>query len=160
MRHDQQERCNVSHPVQGDATPSPRALEVVIPFTTPDLTRRAIQFSEHMAGGLSARLRLLRIQLVPFPAPLEQSPVALRFLESQMLHLPCELPHTIDIRLAREFEAALREAVTPECIVVLAYKRRPWLTHQQRLAARLEAAGFHVILVSAEVPLERSKQHA
>lgn len=125
-------------------------IDVVVPFTTPELTRRALAFAEGLSGGIAAEVRFVRVQLVPFPAPLEQSPVAVNFLKWQMMHFHTELPYAIEICLSREMGTAILDTLKKDSVVVLASRRRPWTTHQQRLAAKLEAAGHKVILILSE----------
>jgi len=51
----------------------------VVPFTTPELTRVALDAANQMGSGLRAAVRLIRIQIVPFPMELDQSPVTSNF---------------------------------------------------------------------------------
>lgn len=122
------------------------ALDLVIPVTTPDLTRAAIRAAERLAFDLYAEARLLRIQIVPFPLQLAAPPVPLEFLREQLAHYESTLPMKREIRLARELDAALIAALRPDSVVMLASKRRPWRTRQQSLAAMLRRAGYKVIL--------------
>jgi hypothetical protein len=123
------------------------ALDLVVPFTTPDLTRAALTAAERMGGELHAAVRLIRIQIVPFPMELNQSPVVLDFLREQLLQFRSSLPVKPEIRLAREFEPALLGALHRESVVVVASKSRPWRTRNERLASALQLAGHKVVLV-------------
>ena len=120
-------------------------LDIVVPFTTPDLTRAALKMAERLGGGLDAAIRLLKIQVVPFP--LQQSPVHLGFLKQQLEAFSSELPLTAHIVLARDFEPDLMRALWAGSIVILAAKRRPWRTRNEWLAATLRRAGHHVVLI-------------
>jgi hypothetical protein len=126
---------------------APARLELVVPFTDPDLTRAALAAADSMGTQLHAAIRLVRIQIVPFPMELNQSPVALDFLREQLLHLRSTLPVLPEIRLAREFEPALLGALHRDSVVVLASKTRPWRTRTEKLAAVLQQAGHKVVLV-------------
>ena len=77
----------------------------MVPFTTPELTRVALDAANRMGAGLNATLRLVKVQVVPFPLDLEQSPVYIDFLKNQLAQFQSELPVAGEIRLAREFEA-------------------------------------------------------
>src|SRR5580700_6211588 len=80
-------------------------LDLVVPFTTPELTRAALDAANRMGAGLNATLRLVKVQVVPFPLDLEQSPVYIDFLKEQLAQFHSDLPVEGEIRLAREFEA-------------------------------------------------------
>jgi hypothetical protein len=127
-------------PVQGTAP-----LDLVVPFTTPELTRAALKAAERLGLGLHGAIRLLKVQVVPFP--LQQSPVHLGFLKQQLESFHSELPMSAHIVLAREFEPDLIRSLRPGSIVILASKRRLWRTRNESLAASLRRAGHRVILV-------------
>jgi hypothetical protein len=124
-------------------------LDLVVPFTTPELTRAAVAAASRMAAGLNAAIRLIKIQCVPFPMEPDQSPVFLDFLRQQMESFRSPLPLTSEIRLAREFEQGLSGALHPNSIVVLSFRQRPWRTRNERLASALRKAGRRVILLPA-----------
>jgi hypothetical protein len=120
-------------------------LELVAPFTTPKLTRQAIAAAEKLGEGLHASIRVLKVQVVPFP--MRQSPVHLGFLKKQLESFSSTLPLTAHIILARDFEEDLMRSLKPESVVILASKRRPWRTRQESLANALRRAGHRVVLV-------------
>jgi hypothetical protein len=130
-------------------------LDLVVPFTTPELTRVAMDAADRMGSGLNATLRLVKVQVVPFPMELDQSQVYIDFLKSQLTQFQSELPVAGEIRLARELELGLLGTLGRDSVVVLATPRRPpfltfsWLrTRYERLAASLRRAGHKVVLVS------------
>lgn len=124
-------------------------LDLVVPVTTPDLTRAALAAANRMGAGLNANLRLIKVQVVPFPMDINQSPVYLDFLRSQLQRYESELPVTAEIRLARELEPGLIGTLTPSSIVVLATGKRLWRTRNERLAAQLRREGYKVVMVEA-----------
>jgi hypothetical protein len=126
-------------------------LDLVVPFTTPELTRVALDAANRMGGGLNATLRLVKVQVVPYPLDLGQSPVYIDFLKDQLMHFQSELPVAAEIRLAREFEAGLLGTLGRDSVVILAAPKRPWRTRNERLAASLRRAGHKVILVTQGV---------
>ena len=123
-------------------------LDLVVPFTTPELTRVALDAANRMGGGLNATLRLVKVQVVPFPLDLDQSPVYIDFLKDQLTHFQSELPVVGEIRLAREFEAGLLGTLGRDSVVILAAPKRPWRTRNERLAASLRRTGHKVVLVT------------
>jgi len=125
-------------------------LDIVVPFTTPELTRAAVEAADRMGAGLNAALRLVKVQVVPFPLELNQSPVYVEFLKNQLEQFESALPAAREIRLARDFEAGLKGTLDPESVVILATRKRPWKTRTERLAASLRTVGHKVVMVSGE----------
>ncbi len=122
-------------------------LDLVIPFTTPRLTRMALEAANRMGAGIDAAVRVLKIQVVPYPLQVEQSPVMVDFLKAQLQKLHSALPVRAEILLTRDFEPALEGALNEHSIVVLASSARPWRTRTERLADRLRRAGHTVVMV-------------
>ena len=125
-------------------------LDLVVPFTTPRLTEVALKAANRLGAGLDSAVRMVKVQVVPFPLDLRFSPVPVEFLESQLTHLGedvLSLPFSAEIRLAREFETGLMGALHYRSMIVLATKKRPWRTRNERLAESLRAAGYTVVLV-------------
>ena len=125
-------------------------LELVVPFTTPDLTRAAVTAACQMATDLGATLRVIRVQCVPYPLDINQSPVFVEFLRQQMESFQSNLPLTSEIRFTREYASGLGGALKENSVVVLSYRKRPWRTRNERLAALLQKSGRKVILLSQE----------
>ena len=123
-------------------------LDLVVPFTTPELTRVALDAASRLTAGLNPAIRLVRIQVVPYPLQINQSPVHIEFLKEQLAKLSSGRPVAAEIRLARSMEDALLGTLGRESVVVLAAPKRPWTTRNERLAATLRRAGHKVILVS------------
>jgi hypothetical protein len=110
-----------------------------------------------LGAGLDSAVRIVKVQVVPFPLDVSFSPVPVEFLESQLEHLGSEisdLPYTAEIRLAREFEAGLLGALRFRSMIVLATKKRPWRTRTERLADSLRAGGYTVVMANED------KEHA
>lgn len=122
-------------------------LELVIPFTTPRLTRTALDAANRMGNGLQAAIRVLQVQVVPYPLRIEESPVMIDFLKARLEKLKSALPVRAEILLTREFDPALENALTAHSIVVLASPTRPWRTRTERLADRLRRTGHTVVMV-------------
>ena len=132
-------------------------LDLVVPVTTPESTRAALNAANGMGGGLNATLRLVKVQVVPFPLNPEQSPVYIDFLKEQLAQFHSDLPMTGEIRLAREFEAGLLGSLGRDSVVILATPKRPpffidsWAkTRHERLVKTLRRAGHKVILIDEE----------
>ncbi len=136
----------------GTATPEvldgQRKLEIVVPVTSITNAKAAIAAAGRLGSGLDTTIRLLKIQLVPFPLQMGESPIAVGFLEQQLLELDTlDVPVHREIRYARDFDACLRDAITKRSLVVIASARRLWRTREQRLARTLTAEGYSVVLI-------------
>ncbi len=127
-----------------------RELEIVVPFTTPELTRAAIQHAESLTCGLGAHIRLIRIEVTPYPLDLLRPPIPVSFLSEQLESIECAVPICPEIKVARDFEAALLASLPPHSLTILSSKRRPWATYPERLARRIRWAGHDVILFYPE----------
>lgn len=103
-----------------------------------------------MGAGLNAALRLVKVQVVPFPLELNQSPVYVDFLKKQLEQFESVLPAAGEIRLARDFKEGLEGTLDRDSIVILATRKRPWRTRTERLAAALRKVGHKVVMVSRE----------
>ncbi len=137
-------KCETLLP-EADTANHEAELDLVVPFTSPSLTRTAIQAAEQLGGGLAASIRLIKLQVVPYQV--EECPIDLEFLQEQLSRFESILPLQIVIVLTREDAADLRHTLKPESIVVLATKRRWWPTRTERLARQLRRDGHRVVLV-------------
>jgi hypothetical protein len=138
-------RENPGRTAARDETP-PAPLDVVIPVTTPELTRAGIKAAERLAAGLYAQVRLVRIQIVPYPLQLGRPPVPVDFLQEQLHTYGSVLSLKREIRLARDFEPALIGALRPGSLVIIAAKKRRWRTANEQMAAALQRAGYSVLI--------------
>jgi hypothetical protein len=143
MRQLKENNRHVAEGVQHQAK-----LDLVVPFTTPLLTQAALNAANRLGSGLNAEIRLLKVQIVPFPLDLTHSPVPEEFLERQMRGFRSAMPTCCEIRFAREGEAGLLSGLKKTSLVILASAKRPWKTHTERLAQSLRRAGYTVVMVS------------
>lgn len=143
-------------------------LDLVVPFTTPRLTEIALSAAHRLGAGLDAAVRVVKVQVVPFPLDLRYSPVPVDFLAAQLRSL-CGERDSMEIRLAREFEEGLRGTLRYRSMIVLATNKRPWRTRTERLAESLRKAGYTVVMVpeggagdalAAPVTANKEYQHA
>jgi hypothetical protein len=122
-------------------------LEVVVLYTTTNATLRALRTAARLAEGLSARIRLLVLEIVPYPLPLTAPQVPVDFMER---HFRTVASHTtidtrVDIRLGRDKAQMLEDALNPRSIIVMQTNRWRRLSTENRLARRLESLGHQVV---------------
>ena len=123
-------------------------LDIVVPYTTPELTREALRKAGELTAEIPSKIRVVRMQRVPFPLPLQHSPVSVDVLREQIGNIVSGLAATeISIYLTREPEETLLHSLEPRSILVIASKRRPWRTAQESLKRICERHGNRVALV-------------
>jgi len=118
-------------------------LEVVVLHTNVAETLLALKTAARLAHDLSARIRLLAIEVVPYPLPLDRPAVALPFTERRFRTLACgaageaAIDTHVDIHLVRDREKALQSVLEPHSVVVLGAPNK--------LAKHIVRAGHQVV---------------
>ena len=125
------------------------AIDLVVPFTTPELTKAALEAASRMGAGLNAAIRLVRVQVIPSQLDICQSPVGIHFLKEQLAAVKPEITARREVRFARDWKTGLMATLTLDSLVVLAARKRFWRTHNERLADALRRDGYRVVLVMA-----------
>jgi hypothetical protein len=121
---------------------------IVVPYTTPQLTRLALREAEELASKLPSRIRVLRMLAVPYPLDLRQPPVALDIVREQTRQVARGIAAAeVVLFLTRDPEETLLKTLRPGSIVVIASKKRWWRTAQERLHRVCERHGHPVALV-------------
>jgi hypothetical protein len=123
-------------------------LDIVVPYTTPQLTRLALKKAEELAAEMPSKIRVVRIQRVPYPLELHQPPVAVSILREQTRQVARGISTAeIVIYLARDAEETLLKMLFPDSVLVIASHKRWWRTAQERLQKLCERHGHQVALV-------------
>ena len=117
-------------------------------YTSAELARAALKKAEELGCGLAAHLRLVRAEIVPYPLAVEAPAIGLEHLRDEMETLleSCGLEAKAEIVLAREMETAVRTALSPRSIVILASHRRIWRTREEDLERLCSRLGHEVSL--------------
>jgi hypothetical protein len=119
-------------------------LEIVVLHTTITETLQALKAAAHLAHGLSARIRLLVLEVVPYPLSLDHPTVPLPFTHRRFRTLAdkAAIDTRVDIHLVRDRDATIHSLLEPHSVIVTGAKRSFWPTS---LAKRLERAGHQVM---------------
>jgi len=126
------------------------ALELIVIHTNISATLHALKTAAHLAQDLSARIRLLVLEIVPYPLPLHQPDVSLPHTRRRFRTLAenATIETTVDIHLVRDPQKALDSILEPHSVIVMRAKRSWWPTAHGRVAKRLERAGHQVVYAS------------
>ncbi|PYT26447.1 MAG: hypothetical protein DMG57_21540 [Acidobacteria bacterium] len=132
-----------------DFRSKPGEFRVFLPYTSPRLTRAALAMIGGLTRNLSARVTLFAVHIVPFPLPLDCSDVTPGFLTRQLMGAAQEMgaPVNVELVLARDRDAGLKQIIPPGSLVVVAARKRWWPTAEKKLAQSLLKAGYSVALV-------------
>jgi hypothetical protein len=127
-------------------------LELVVPFTDPYLTRALLRKAVALTAGLQARISLVAVHAVPFPADLRCQASTHAFLVDRLTELAveCPIPVNPQVVLARSRVEGFRYALRQESTVLLGTHRHFWRTGEERLARTLVADGHKVALLHIE----------
>ncbi len=133
-------------------------LELVVPYTDPSLTRALLRKAAVLTAGLQARISLVAVHAVPFPADLHCPASVQAFLVDQLTELAaeCPLPVNPQVVLARSHQEGFRYALRAESTVLVGTHSHFWRTSEERLARMLVADGHKVALLH----IEEGKNHA
>ncbi|MGA2740899.1 MAG: hypothetical protein ABSG65_26105 [Bryobacteraceae bacterium] len=126
-----------------------RPLDVVVPYTDPALTARALAAATELARGFEAAVTLMAVYVVPFRAPLECQDGIRKRLEADLTAVARTIPVSVSVKLvfARSREEAYLRMLGRQSLVVIGARNRPWPTPETRLARRLTAGGHSVAVV-------------
>src|ERR1039457_553321 len=133
-------------------------LELVVPYTDPDLARALLRKAAALTAGLQACISLVAVHAVPFPADFHcpASTHAFRVDHLTALAADCPLPVNPLVVLARSREEGFRYALRRESTVLVGTRRHVWRTSEERLARTLASDGHKVVLLH----LEKEETHA
>ena len=123
-------------------------LWVVVPYTTPELTRAALRHAA-VCSDLNVHVSLVDIQVVPFPCPLDQPPINKEYSQRRLRDLFSEtgLAGGVAVMYTRDWLEGFRRILEPKSLLILATRKRWWPTREQKIARALTKAGHQVMLL-------------
>lgn len=139
-------------PPELESSGSLRPVSIVIPFTERALAAAAVERAAAYAAKLPAEIRLIAVHTVPYPLQFG-CPVAVHaHLVEQLIELASHsrLPVQAQVILSRGRREGFEAAMPPESTVLIACRRRPWKTSEERLAAAFAARDHRVALFYVE----------
>ena len=135
-----------------ESLPAKAEMEVVVVYTGVKPTLGALEAAAALVQGLTARIRLVVPQPVPFPAQLDRPPVQREFVERKFRTLAekSAVDTYVEIRVCREWETGALQGLKPGSVVVIGDRMRWWpVRRERRLARTLRKNGHQVLLVGS-----------
>ena len=126
--------------------------EISVIFTSFDATAAALKMTGNLVKGLSAQVKLVVPQVVPYPLPLDNPPVLREFCERRLRDITNESPvdTTVLVYLCRNRLATLRAVLKRGSIVVIGGCRKWWPTPEKGLARKMRRSGHEVIFAELD----------
>lgn len=140
-------------PLSRDEGETRDKFELVVVFTSFDATLSALRHIRPLVDGLSARINVLVLQVVPHPLVLAKPPVAVEFVRRRLRHLANQSPVELAAYhyLCRDGLEALTQTLKPASVVVIGGSKRWWNpTKEQKLARKLRQHGHCVLFLEAQ----------
>lgn len=127
-------------------------LDVVVPYTNPALTARALAAASALARGCESAVTLMAVHVLPYPSPLEcRESIRLR-LEAELASVTRTTSACVRVKLvfARDRADAYMGLLRRDSLIVIGAKKRWWRTSEERLARRLTSGGYSVAVVKVK----------
>jgi len=126
--------------------------EISVIFTSFVATAAALKMAGTLVKGLSAHIKLVVPQVVPYPLPLDNPPVLREFCERRLRDIANESPvdTTVLVYLCRNRLGTLRAVLKRGSIVVIGGCRRWWPTPEKSLARKMRRSGHEVIFTEMD----------
>ena len=127
-------------------------LDVVVPYTEWSVTDALLKRAVALTAGLNARLTLVAVHTVPYPATFECPAAVHAYLVEQLVDLAsrCPVPVNPQVVLARGRTEGFCHVLKPESIVLLGARKHWWRTQEEKLARGLARDGHKVVLLHVE----------
>ena len=128
-----------------------RRLEIVVVHTSVQATLTALTRAAALAKGLNARLRLVMMNVIPYPLPLDSPPVRSDFSERLIVEIASASPieTTVHLCMCRQRLETLIALLRPRSLLVIGGPKGWWPTKEEKLARELRRAGHEVILAES-----------
>jgi hypothetical protein len=125
-------------------------LWIVVPYTTPELTRAALKAAAGFGQGLDVAVRLIDVHMVPYPCDIDQPIVNSEHLKERLRKAACQcdLPIRAEVVYARDRDEGFHQVLRSRSLILLASRKRWWRTAEEKLARTLRRAGHKVTLLA------------
>jgi len=122
-----------------------RPVEVTVLHVSTERTLKAVEMATRLSKDLAAEIRLLVLQVVPYPLPLDTPDVPVEFIRNSFAELVAgaNVRLQVDIRLGRDRRVMFESAIRPGSVVLIGCPRPWWPTPEMRAAKRLGCSVIH-----------------
>jgi len=126
-----------------------KRLSIVVPYTTPELTKAALKHAATLSAGMNAAIRLIDAEVVPVQRPLNEPPVNPEFSGKRLREIAEEsgMPVQVEIIYTRNRMECFRRTVDAGSLIVITAGIPWWPTSEKKLARSLLKAGYDVVFV-------------
>jgi hypothetical protein len=116
-----------------------RPIEVTVLHTSTQATLKAVETATRLAKDLAVVVRLLVLQVVPYPLSLETPDVPVEFTQKVFLEIASRLniELRVDIRIGRDKRMMLESAIKPGSVILIGARHGWWPSPESRVARRL-----------------------
>lgn len=124
-------------------------LEFALLFTSAEATVSVLEKTAALLRGLNARINLVAVQTVPYRLGLNDPPVSISFSEQRLQDIASQSPidTAAHLYICRCPFETLTSVLKPGSVLIVGTRKRLWPTWERRLARKLEAVGFRVLLL-------------
>jgi hypothetical protein len=124
-------------------------LEIVVPYTERSLTQAVLDRAAGLTAGLNARVMLVAIHTVPYPAQFECQTAVHAYLVEQLVELASRCAFAVEpqVVLARSRVDGFRHVLSDRSTVLLGTRKHWWRTQEEVLARDLVRDGYNVALL-------------
>jgi hypothetical protein len=124
-------------------------LEIVVPYTEGSLTQAVLDRAATLTAGLNARVMLVAIHTVPYPAQFECQIAVHAYLVEQLVELASRCPFAVEpqVVMARSRVDGFRHVLSDRSTVLVGTRKHWWRTQEETLARDLVRDGYNVALL-------------
>jgi hypothetical protein len=124
-------------------------LEIVVPYTEWSLTQAVLKRAAGLTAGLNAKVMLVAIHTVPYPAQFECQAAVHAYLVEQLVDLASRCPLAVEpqVVLARSRLDGFRYVLSDRSTVLLGTRKHWWRAREEVLARALVRDGYKVALL-------------
>ena len=132
-----------------DTSSASEDLEIVVPFTEWSLADAVLKRAAALTAGLHARLVLIAVHTIPYPAQFGCPTSVHAHLVGQLTDLAsrCPLPIQPHVVLARSRDEGFRHLLNPNSTILVGSRKHWWRTPEEKLARSLARDGHRVALL-------------
>jgi hypothetical protein len=132
-----------------DANSVREDLEIVVPYTEWSLTEAVLARAASLTAGLHAKVMLVAIHTIPYPAQFECHAAVHAHLVEQLVDLATRCPLVVEpqVVLARSREEGFRHVLSERSTVLIGTRKHWWRTQEELLARSLVRDGHKVALL-------------